>query len=81
MNTSLEETSFARGREFEPGWRHKKRPDTEVSSMLDKSFCAKPNKRVCPTTERVFTVDPKGSGDYPLPETFRGMDFSQKASN
>ena len=38
------------GREFEPVWRHKKRPHTEASSMLDKSFCAKPDKRVWPTT-------------------------------
>ena len=29
---------------------YKKRPHMEVSSMLDKSFCAKPNKRVWTTT-------------------------------
>ena len=45
-----ESASFARGREFEPGWRHKKRPHTEASSMLDKSFCAKPDKWLWPTT-------------------------------
>ena len=50
-----ESASFARGREFEPGLRHKKRPHMEASSMLDKSFCAKPNKRVWPTTISVVT--------------------------
>ena len=45
-----ESASFARGREFEPGLRHKKRPHMEASSMLDKSFCAKPDKWVWPTT-------------------------------
>ena len=44
------ETSFATRREFEPGLKHKKRPHMEASSMLDKSFCAKPDKRVWPTT-------------------------------
>ena len=38
------------GREFEPGLRHKKRPHMEASSMLDKSFCAKPDKWLWPTT-------------------------------
>ena len=33
-----ENASFARGREFEPGLRPKKRPHMEASSMLDKSF-------------------------------------------
>ena len=49
-----ESASFARGREFEPGWRHKKRPHMEASSMLDKSFCAKPDKRVWPTTAGIY---------------------------
>ena len=47
--------SFARGREFEPRRRHKKRPHMEASSMLDKSFCAKPDKWVWPTTVLVVT--------------------------
>ena len=50
-----ESASFARGGEFEPGLRHKKRPRTEASSMLDKSFCAKPDKWVWPTTTSVVT--------------------------
>ena len=29
---------------------YKKRPHMEASSMLDKSFCAKPDKWVLPTT-------------------------------
>jgi len=41
--------------ELEPGLRHKKRPHMEASSMLDKSFCAKPDKWVWPTTIFVVT--------------------------
>ena len=74
MNTSLGETSFARGREFEPGCRHKKRPHMEASSMLDKSFYAKPDKWVWQTTKAGILVDLKGYDNNPLPFSFSGQD-------
>ena len=70
-----ESASFARGREFEPGLRHKKRPHMEASSMLDKSFCAKPDKRVWLTTALFKMVDLRGSNRNPLPVTFSGQGF------
>ena len=54
-NSCWESALFAGGREFGPGWRHKKRPHTEASSMLDKSFCAKPDKWLW-TTTTIFVV-------------------------
>ena len=44
------------------GWEFETQEKTyeEASSMLDKSFCAKPNKRVWPTTIIIHMVDQTG---------------------
>ena len=47
---------FVRKRSGVRAWSEtQEKTSEEASSMLDKSFCAKPNKRVWPTTFRVVT--------------------------